>query len=966
MRSIVIALALSCICAAAIAADKTARVSAPDAPGPLAFAAGEIKSALKSAGWEVTQGDSAAFDIILEAPGGADRVEGKPESFNIDVSQDSATTTVRIRGADSRGTMYGGLDVAEQIRMNGPFLLKTKNEGPYLTVRAMKFNPPLRGNVYMSAEDFKNSSWFYDLQYWDRFMRTMTYDRYNALTFWSSHPYDQMVRIKKYPEATTLSEIQLDANIVFFHKLFRMAKNYGLDTYLITWNIHMSPGFRAAHKVRDGQDSPLIRDYQKECIRELLREYPELTGLGTCPGENMPMSAAANTEWIRDVYLDTLANTGRRIPFIYRYWFAQPKLTADMLAKQKYPGDILLDIKFNGEHMYSSTRPHPEEMRWLTQEQRPYKLLWHLRNDCIFQLRWGDPEFTGRTLSNCGGTDSAGFVMGSEIEIPGADRNHTPQTVQHRVWKYEFEKNWMRFAVWGRMGYNPNQSEDYWIDRFSERFGAAAGKDAFLALKRSSKIIPTATSFHWNYMNGDWYPEGNVGIGNTSAGMKKYNFREDGIFHNIREWMINNVIDDSLMNIPDYVATCLLKGNEAPKGVLTPPMVAAMLDDAADESEEHAGAATVKIERGAKEWQCMQFDLQASAALGRYYGAKIRAATELMAYLATRDESRKAAAVKSLEKARDQWKLLAEITSSHYVTHEVWLMGQFDWAMYLPQVEKDIDIARKMKPWTKEEQTWTLADGRNFTSPPRWRADGWPNGIGPWVGAFNTRAQGPIAAIEIPAGSSIKTRLNVDSSGIAVIRLSAPGAKEIAGRIRSCSQSAEGRKIVVAELQAGGNEFTVQYDEESHTAPALELEAAPASIFLEAEDGQLTSPMRKVAKRDATGGAVIVVPTGSGRGEIGGRVLDNGSATYKVNIPKEGKYRLIARVFWKNTSNNSFFYTWDGGTPRMVGNDEDYGKWHWIQTEPKRLKAGDHSLVIRNRDENSILDCMTVTAEIDR
>jgi hypothetical protein len=47
----------------------------------------------------------------------------------------------------------------------------------------------------------------------------------------------------------------------------------------------------------------------------------------------------------------------------------------------------------------------------------------------------------------------------------------------------------------------------------------------------------------------------------------------------------------------------------------------------------------------------------------------------------------------------------------------------------------------------------------------------------------------------------------------------------------------------------------------------------------------------------------------------------------------------------------------------MLGNDEDYGKWHWIQTEPKRLKAGEHSLVIRNRDENSVLDCMTVTPE---
>ena len=97
--------------------------------------------------------------------------------------------------------------------------------------------------------------------------------------------------------------------------------------------------------------------------------------------------------------------------------------------------------------------------------------------------------------------------------------------------------------------------------------------------------------------------------------------------------------------------------------------------------------------------------------------------------------------------------------------------------------------------------------------------------------------------------------------------------------------------------------------------------------------------MRKVARKDATGGAAIVVPIGSGRGESGGKVFDNGSAAYKVNIPKDGNYRLLARVFWKDTSNNSFFYAWDGGKPEMLGNDGDYGKWHWIQTGPKRVEG---------------------------
>ncbi|MCC6127350.1 MAG: hypothetical protein IT426_20505 [Pirellulales bacterium] len=964
LKNLTIAFVLPCLCAAASAAEKTARVSAPTEIAPLRFAAKEIENALRSAGWSIAPNGEAALEISIKAPSGAEKTALKPESFQIEVAKNDRGAQAKITGGDVRGAMYGGLDAAERIRMKGPLALKPKSESPFLLMRAMKFNPPLKGNVYMSDEDQKNSVWFYDLEYWDRFLRTMAYDRYNALTFWSSHPYDQMVRLEKYPEATTLSQEQLDKNIAHFHKIFQLAKSYGLDTYLVTWNIHISPGFRAAYKVRDGQDSPLIRDYQKECIKELFREYPELTGMGTCPGENMPMSAAANAEWIRDVYLDTLAKLGRKSPFIYRYWGAQPKETAEMLVKEKFPGEILLDIKFNGEHMYSSTKPHPERMEWFTQPQRPYKFLWHLRNDCIFQLRWGDPGFARGVFENCGGAESGGFVMGSEIEIPGADRYHTPQTAAHRDWKYEFEKNWMRFAVWGRMGYDPKLSDEYWYGRFVERFGELGGRTAFHALQASSQIIPLTTSFHWNYMNGDWYPEGNVGNWNTSAGMKKRNVREAGIFHDIREWIFTNVIDDTMMNIPDYVATCIVKGEKAPESVLTPPKVAAMLSITASMIRMSIIDASEEIDKDNKEWQCTAMDLKASAALGHYYAAKIRAAVDLMAYLATGEEARKKAAVKNLETAKEHWKTLAEITKSHYVTHEVWLMGQFDWAKYLPAVEKDIEMAKNAKPWTREEITWTLPDGKKIASPVKWRVAGGPKEIEPWVKDFNARAQRPAAEIAIPAGSWLKTTLNADRTGISVIRLSAPGAKDIkTTNLRSFFQTADGENTLVAELRAGGNEFALRYETDSHAVPSLELENAPAAIFLEAEAGQLATPMQKAAWADATGGGVVFVPRGSGRGEKNGKPLDNGSATYDVDIPQDGKYRLRARVFWDNTSNNSLFYAWDGNEPQILGNDEEYGKWHWIETDPAELKAGKHTLVIRNRDENSVLDCMTVAPE---
>jgi hypothetical protein len=205
--------------------------------------------------------------------------------------------------------------------------------------------------------------------------------------------------------------------------------------------------------------------------------------------------------------------------------------------------------------------------------------------------------------------------------------------------------------------------------------------------------------------------------------------------------------------------------------------------------------------------------------------------------------------------------------------------------------------------------------------------------------------------------------LNAAAAGTGVLRISAPGIKAIKVNDIDYPAAPGKSQLLVAKFQAGGNPIAVQYESEANAAPLLDLETAIAPIFIEAEEGQLTPPMQKMARTDAVGGAIILVPAGSGRGEKDGKATDNGYATYKISVPKDGKYRLQARVFWKNTSNNSLFHAWDGGEPKMLGNDENYDKWHWVPTESTALTAGEHTLVIRNRDENSVLDCMVLVPE---
>jgi hypothetical protein len=732
--------------------------------------------------------------------------------------------------------MYGALDVAEQIRLSGSVDgVKPRTGTPYLGIRAFKFNIPLVGSAfYVSGEDMAHSSWFYDLGYWDKFLRSMAYSRYNVLTLWNAHPYDRIVRISKFPEANGILKDELDRNIAFFHKLLGMARDRGIDTYIVSWNIHMPESFKKAHNLADGQDSPLGRDYQRECVRALLTEYPELTGIGTCAGEVMPGSGKDKEEWIRDTYLRGIAESGRTVPFIHRYWCADTAATSKMLSEAHYPAPVLLDIKYNGEHMYSSTKPHMAATDWLTQKVRPYRLLWHLRSDLI-PLRWCDPEFARDVVIGCGGPDSAGFVMGSELDSPGVDRFHTAEAAAHRTWEYESERQWMRLAVWGRMGYDPKEADSLWIARFGSHFGARAGKEAFLALQSASKILPLVTSFHWNYMDGDWFPEGNIGGWNTGYEQPWPNYREPGMFHNVREWIFNRTIDSSFQDIASFAAD-RASGRKSADGTLSPPEVARRLDAYADAAEKHVRAAESRVTTGRGEWECTQMDLQTIAALGRYYADKVRGATELATFLVTGDESHRSAAVKHLESAAGHWKLVSDITSAHYISHEILTMGQFDWKRYLPEAEKDVQAAREMKPFYRDEQSWKWSCGQTTRAPGRFQAPDWKPEQIQWLERWLVELSLRMAPTSLPAdlvkelaaekSPSATTTLTAQRAGQAVwwLRTADVASVHVNGKtVQPVKVSKDVGKFDLA-TQAGNNEVRIEFERAPAKSPEIYLE----------------------------------------------------------------------------------------------------------------------------------------------
>jgi hypothetical protein len=104
---------------------------------------------------------------------------------------------------------------------------------------------------------------------------------------------------------------------------------------------------------------------------------------------------------------------------------------------------------------------------------------------------------------------------------------------------------------------------------------------------------------------------------------------------------------------------------------------------------------TFPIRSNAVELVETHMDIWMMSQLGRYYAAKIRGATELALYRATRDRKHQQLAVKHLETAADAWKWYAEKVIGTYGP-SFWTnrVGRVDWQELTAEVRRDIEIAQ--------------------------------------------------------------------------------------------------------------------------------------------------------------------------------------------------------------------------------------------------------------------------------
>ncbi len=591
------------------------------------------------------------------------------EAFKIETTGNDITVT----GGDATGVMYGLLHIREQLAM-GRKTIANIEESPALSFRAIKFNLPWdsyrRGKALQLHEVTCR-----DTLFWRSFLDMMAENRFNKLTLWNLHPFNYMVKTEKYPEACGFTDDEMVVWETFWNSIFRMARERGIETYVLNWNIFVSPEFAKAHNVAQysidgsyyidqGDTSEIVKDYTREVVKEVINKYPDLTGLGITLGEGMGgMTADERNEWLLESFIEGMRMAGREIKFIYRaplsagtgsggstdpYVERMTRITLDSLTC--VDGPITIELKFNWSHAHSCVeliKVHGGELTdayWNPPPQN-YNLDWMMRNEDFFVLRWGQPDFIRDHIAENVKPWVNGYFIGSETYIPATDYiTSLPNT----SCTYAFERQWMFYKVWGRLLYKPNTPDKVFSDAFELRF-PGNGERLFRAQQKVSRV-PLIIGSYWNATwDNTLYSEGMLSI------MEHENMK----LMSLSQFTSKQPMNPAYISIKKFLAS----GEKRVPGKITPIELADSLDSFCMKALEEVENI---ITANNNDLLYEVSDIKTWAHLGMYLSNKLRAAIEYQRFLNDGNKDALQGSVHWLERATQHWQDVVEITTPIY------------------------------------------------------------------------------------------------------------------------------------------------------------------------------------------------------------------------------------------------------------------------------------------------------------
>ena len=328
--------------------------------------------------------------------------------------------------------------------------------------------------------------------------------------------------------------------------------------------------------------------------------------------------------------------------------------------------------------MYSTDHPPYANELVVPLLPKGVKGLWNIRNDDLFNFRWGNPEYTARYYKNLPPPNvTAGMHMGSDGYVWARLVHDRVDTTVHGL---EIEKHWYNFMMWGRCAFQACDEEHdmgpaFWMAELASRFpelskvpGSAAVLYAGWA-NASDTVSQVNRLVIGKWVNDmQWSPEGcfnRDGIGGTGAKPVPGTSTPDGFVDVVKFAQYQPVEGSNIVRIPDYARA--VAAGKTPSGI-TPVQVVDNLRALAGAAEKAVDwlRASLPAPGPSQELGAVLNDIKAFVLLGRYYADKLCGATELGLLNATQQAAHRSRAVACLQDGVAQWKAYAAQASAQY------------------------------------------------------------------------------------------------------------------------------------------------------------------------------------------------------------------------------------------------------------------------------------------------------------
>ena len=244
------------------------------------------------------------------------------------------------------------------------------------------------------------------------------------------------------------------------------------------------------------------------------------------------MTPLARQQFVDEVYIAGALNAKRKQPvkLIHRVPFSSglssgpgvstdvEKITRTAMEKlgNKFSGPIWVEMKFNWSHGHSTpklVKVHGGTLGDTYFKPAPsnYKIVWQVRNEDFFALRWGVPDFIRQHIALNGSAGLRRRLLRRLGNLHSRARLLHGRASKPVDWKWAFQRQWLFYKLWGRLLYDPKTPDALFQAEFTRRYGKR-GENLLQAYALASNTQMRLASLYDSRWDFTLYGEGMLAL----------------------------------------------------------------------------------------------------------------------------------------------------------------------------------------------------------------------------------------------------------------------------------------------------------------------------------------------------------------------------------------------------------------------------------------------------------------------